>query len=226
MGRLRLSGVLWRERDFLRLWAGQSVSMVGSQVSSLALPLVAIVLLHASTFEVAALGVVEFLPFVVLTLPAGVWVDRLRRRPILVGADWGRAAVLASIPLAYGIGGLTLGQLFACGFLTGVFTVFFDVAYQSYLPSLVARENVMEGNAKLEFSRAGSQVAGPSIAGALIGAFTAAWAVLVDAVSFGSVCVPTDAHPPVRRAHPTLSAKRARCGERSRPDFATHGSTR
>jgi MFS family permease len=176
--------VLWRERDFLRLWAGQSVSMVGSQVSSLALPLVAIVLLHASTFEVAALGVVEFLPFVVLTLPAGVWVDRLRRRPILVGADWGRAAVLASIPLAYGIGGLTLGQLFACGFLTGVFTVFFDVAYQSYLPSLVARENVIEGNAKLEFSRAGSQVAGPSIAGALIGAFTAAWAVLVDAVSF------------------------------------------
>jgi MFS family permease len=128
-------------------------------VSGLALPLVAILVLKASTFEVAALGVVEFLPFVLLTLPAGVWVDRLRRRPILVVADWGRAVALGSVPLAYALGGLTLGQLYVVGFVVGVFTVFFDVSYQSYLPSLVDRDRLVEGNAKLELSRAGGDVA-------------------------------------------------------------------
>jgi MFS family permease len=182
--RARTAGVLWRDSDFLRLWSAQSVSMVGSQVSGLALPLVAILVLKASTFEVAALGVLEFLPFVLLTLPAGVWVDRLRRRPILVVADWGRAVALGSVPLAYALGGLTLGQLYVVGFVVGVFTVFFDVSYQSYLPSLVDRDRLVEGNAKLELSRAGADVAGPTIAGALVGALTASYAVLVDAISF------------------------------------------
>jgi MFS family permease len=177
-------GTLWRNRDFALLWSAQSVSMVGSQVSGLALPLVAILVLHASTFAVAALGVVEFLPFVLLTLPAGVWVDRLRRRPILIAADVGRAVVLGSVPLTYAFGGLTLVQLYAVGFLTGVFTVFFDVSYQSYLPALVDKEHVIEGNAKLELSRAGSQVAGPTLAGALVSALTASYAVAVDAFSF------------------------------------------
>lgn len=180
----RLGGELWREADFLRLWAAQSVSMVGSEVSRLALPLVAILVLKATTFEVAALGIVELLPFLLLTLPAGVWVDRLRRRPILVAADLGRAVVLGSVPAAQVLGVLTLGHLYVVGFLTGVFTVFFDVSYQSYLPSLVERARIIEGNAKLELSRAGSSVAGPTIAGALVGALTAAYAVLVDAVSF------------------------------------------
>jgi MFS family permease len=177
-------GTLWRNRDFAHLWSAQSVSMVGSEVSGLALPLVAILVLHASTFAVAALGVVEFLPFVLLTLPAGVWVDRLRRRPILIAADVGRAVVLGSVPLTYAFGGLTLVQLYAVGFLTGVFTVFFDVSYQSYLPALVDKEHVIEGNAKLELSRAGSQVAGPTLAGALVSALTASYAVAVDAFSF------------------------------------------
>jgi MFS family permease len=177
-------GTLWRNRDFALLWSAQSVSMVGSEVSGLALPLVAILVLHASTFAVAALGVVEFLPFVLLTLPAGVWVDRLRRRPILIAADVGRAVVLGSVPLTYAFGGLTLVQLYAVGFLTGVFTVFFDVSYQSYLPALVDKEHVIEGNAKLELSRAGSQVAGPTLAGALVSALTASYAVAVDAFSF------------------------------------------
>jgi MFS family permease len=182
--RLRPGGALWRDADFLRLWSAQTVSLIGSQVSGLALPLVAILVLHATTFEVAALGTVEFLPFVLLALPAGVWVDRIRRRPILIAADWGRAALLASIPLAHLAGALTLWQLYAVGFLVGVFTVFFDVAYQSYLPSLVEREHVIDGNAKLELSRAASQVTGPTIAGLLVGALTAAYAVAADALSF------------------------------------------
>lgn len=183
--------MLWRNRDFALLWSAQSVSMVGSQVSGLALPLVAILVLHTSTFAVAALGVVEFLPFVLLTLPAGVWVDRLRRRPILIASDWGRVVVLGSVPLAYALGGLTLAQLYVAGFLTGVFTVFFDVSYQSYLPALVDKEHVIEGNAKLEFSRAGSQVIGPTLAGALVSALTPAYAVAIDAFSFvaSAVCL-------------------------------------
>jgi MFS family permease len=177
-------GTLWRNRDFALLWSAQSVSMVGSEVSGLALPLVAILVLHASTFAVAALGVVEFVPFVLLTLPAGVWGDRLRRRPILIASDWGRAVALGSVPLAYAFGGLTLAQLYVVGFVTGVFTVFFDVSYQSYLPALVDKEHVIEGNAKLELSRAGSRVAGPTLAGVLVSVLTASYAVAVDAFSF------------------------------------------
>jgi MFS family permease len=168
----------------LRLWGAQTVSQVGSQVSGLALPLVAILSLHATTFQVAALGTVEFVPFVLLTLPAGVWVDRMRRRPILIAADWGRAFVLGSVPFAYLLDALTLGQLYVVGFLAGVGTVFFDVAYQSYLPALVEREHLIEGNTKLEFSRAASQVTGPTIAGALVAALKAPYAVATDAASF------------------------------------------
>src|SRR5713101_7775179 len=116
----RARGLLWRNGDFLFLWSAQTVSEFGSQVTNLALPLAAIYVLKATTFEVAALGVVEFLPFVLFSLPAGVWVDRLRRRPILIAADLGRGAALASIPLAYVAGALTLGQLYAVGFVTGV----------------------------------------------------------------------------------------------------------
>jgi MFS family permease len=180
----RPRGLLWQNGDFLRLWAAQSVSQFGSQVTNLALPLAAILVLKASTFEVAALSVVEFLPFVLFSLPAGVWVDRLRRRPILIAADWGRAAALASIPLAYVAGALTLGQLYAVGFVSGVLTVCFDVAYQSYLPSLVERDQIGEGNSKLEISRSTAQVAGPGLAGILVGAFSAPYAIALDAASF------------------------------------------
>jgi MFS family permease len=182
--RLRLRGPLWRNRDFLRLWSAQTVSQFGSQVTTLALPFVAILVLKASTFEIAALGVVEFLPFVFFSLPAGVWVDRLRRRPILIAADWGRAIALVSVPAAYAVGVLTLGQLYLVAFVTGVLTVFFDVSYQSYLPSLVQRDEIAEGNSKLEVTRSAAQVAGPGIAGVLVGALTAPYAILVDASSF------------------------------------------
>jgi MFS family permease len=177
-------GGLWRHADFLKLWSAETVSQFGTQISQVALPLVAVLELHASAFQVAALGTVEFLPFLLFTLPAGVWIDRLPRRPILVIADAGRACALGSIPVAAAIGHLTLGQLYVAGFVTGTLTVFFDVSYQSYLPSLVERSQLVDGNSKLEISRSVAQIGGPAVSGVLVRAFTAPYAVLADAVSF------------------------------------------
>ena len=185
--RLRLSwpeGGLWRHGDFLKLWSGQTVSQVGSQVSGLALPLAAVLVLDASAFEVATLGAVEFLPFLLFALPAGVWVDRLRRKPILIVTDICRGVLLASIPLAYLLDALTMGQLYVVGFLVGIGTVFFDVSYQSYLPSLVRRDQLVEGNSLLEVTRNAAQIGGPGLAGVLVGVMTAPYAILLDAISF------------------------------------------
>jgi MFS family permease len=182
--RLWPTGGLWRQPDFLKLWSAETVSQVGTQISQLALPLAAIDVLHASAFEVAALTTVEFLPFLLVSLPAGVWVDRLRRRPLLVLGDLSRAALLASVPIAYAFDALTIWQLYGVGFFVGIATVFFDVAYQSYLPSLVERQQLVEGNAKLEISRSAAQTAGPGFAGLLIDFLKAPFAVAVDAVSF------------------------------------------
>jgi MFS family permease len=177
-------GGLWRHPDFLKLWSAETVSQFGTQVSLLAIPLAAVIVLDATAFQVAALGTVEFLPFLLFTLPAGVWVDRLPRRPILVVGDFGRAFLLASIPLAYLTGHLTLAQLYLVGFATGICTVFFDVAYQSYLPSLVEREQIIDGNSKLEISRSAAQIGGPGLGGVLVQLLTAPYAILADAVSF------------------------------------------
>src|SRR5215212_3750978 len=141
--RLWPQGGLWRHPEFLKLWSAQTVSQFGTQISQVALPLVAVLELDATAFQVAALGTVEFLPFLLFTLPAGVWVDRLPRRATLIVGDVGRGLLLATVPLAHFAGGLTLGQLYAVGFLTGILTVFFDVAYQSYLPALVEREHLV-----------------------------------------------------------------------------------
>jgi len=175
---------LLRHPDFLRLWGAETVSQIGTQVSQLAIPFIAIDVLGASTFEVALLGVVAFLPFLLIGLPAGVWVDRLRRRPVMIVGDLGRAVALATIPVAFLAGVLTVLQLYVVGFVVGVLTVFFDVAYQSYLPSLVARDQLQDGNAKLEISRAGAAVVGPGLAGVLIGVLRAPLAVAADAISF------------------------------------------
>src|SRR5262249_46529807 len=159
---------LWQNGDFLRLWSAQTVSQIGSQVTLLALPFVAILVLRATTFEIAALGVVDYAPLLLFALPAGAWVDRLRRRPLMIAADLGRAAALASIPIVHALGGLTLAQLYVVGFLAGTLTVFFDVSYQSALPAFVQRDEIAEANAKLELTRSAAQVSGPSIAGALV----------------------------------------------------------
>ena len=175
---------LWRQGDFMKLWTGQTISQFGDEITLLALPLVAIVTLGAGALEMGALGVIRFLPWILFTLPAGVWVDRMRRRPILLSADVARALVLASIPIAFLGGWLTIWQIYVVAFLAGTLEVFFDVAYQSYLPTIVERDELVEGNSKLELSRAGSSVVGPTVAGFLVEALRAPFAILVDAISY------------------------------------------
>jgi MFS family permease len=177
-------GRLWRHPDFLLLWWGQTVSRAGSQVSQLALPTVAILVLHATPFEVGLLSALEFLAFPVLGLVAGVYADRLRRRPIMIVTDIGRAIVLGSVPVGYFAGALSMYQLYAVALVTGVCTVFFEIAYQSYLPALIDRGDLVEGNSKLEVTSSGAQIVGPALAGFLIQVFKAPLAVLVDAASF------------------------------------------
>jgi MFS family permease len=177
-------GVLLGHRDFRLLWGGETVSELGSQVSLLAIPLLAVRTLHATTIEMGLLTAASTAAFLVVGLPAGVWVDRLRRRRVMIWADLGRVLALGSVPVAYTIGRLTLAQLFVVTLASGILTVFFDVAYQSYLPTLVGREHVVEGNAKLTGSAQVAAVAGPSVAGGLVQAIGGSRAVAVDSVSF------------------------------------------
>lgn len=175
---------LWRQGDFMKLWTGQTISQFGDEITLLALPLLAINILGAGPVEMGILGVVRFLPWIFFTLPAGVWVDRMRRRPILIGADIARAVVLATIPAGFIMGWLSIWQVYVVAFLAGTLEVFFDVAYQSYLPSIVERDELVEGNSKLELSRAGSSVAGPSVAGFLVELVRAPFAIAFDALSY------------------------------------------
>jgi MFS family permease len=175
---------LYRHADFRRLWAGQTISQFGSQVSTLALPLVAVVALHASAIRVSLLAMFGILPYLLFALPAGAWVDRVARRPVLIGADAARAVVLGSIPLAAAVAHVTFAQLVVVGFVAGTMTVLFDVAYQSYLPSLVEQDDLVDANSKLEISRSGAQIGGPGMAGLLIQWLGAPYSVGIDAVSF------------------------------------------
>jgi MFS family permease len=178
------AGGLWAHRDFLKLWSGQSISELGSQVSQLAIPWVAAVALHASPLEFLILGMLGFLPFILFALPAGVWVDRLRRLPILIAGDLARAVLLTLIPVLWAFDALRMWQLLVLQFTIGIFTVLFDVAYQAYLPALVAREELIDGNSKLQLTVSVAQVAGPSASGGLIAAITATYAIVLDAASF------------------------------------------
>jgi MFS family permease len=175
---------LRRHRDFRRLWFGDTVSQFGTQVTVLAVPLTAVLYLNASRAEVGVLTALEFVGFLVIGLPAGAWCDRWHRRPVMVTADLARFLLLLSIPVAAWAHALTIWQLFAVLLLVSVATVFFDVAYQSYLPALIDADDLTEGNAKLQGSAAVAMVAGPSIAGFLIQSLRAPIAIVVDAVSF------------------------------------------
>jgi MFS family permease len=179
-----MRSALYRHADFRRLWAAQTVSRFGSQISQLALPLVAVLSLKSSAFRVSLLGAVEMLPFLLVALPAGAWVDRVARRPVLIAADAGRALALGSVPVAAAVAHVTYVQLCIVGFITGTLTVFFDVSYQSFLPALVERGHLVEANSKLEISSSASQIAGPGIAGLLIQWITAPFAIAGDAASF------------------------------------------
>jgi MFS family permease len=176
---------LWRQRNFLRFWAAQTVSVFGDQVSLLALPLTAVLTLDASATQMGVLTALGWLPHLLFSLGAGVWIDRRRRRRrVMVWADLGRAAVLASVPLASELGGLGIGQLYVVTFLVGTLTVFFDLSYSSAFVSVVPREQVLDANGKLFTTRALSYVAGPSLAGVLVQLLTGPIAILADAFSF------------------------------------------
>ena len=179
----RLSGLL-RHPDFLKLWTGQSVSLLGSQVTRLAMPFTAVLTLHATPAEMGILGAVQLAPFLLLGLFVGVWVDRLHRRPILIAADIGRALLLSAIPLMALTHTLRIEYMYLVGFLLGTLELFFDVAYMSFLPSLIEREQLVDGNSMLQMSDSIAQVAGPGLGGALVQILTAPLAILVDALSF------------------------------------------
>ena len=175
---------LWRHRDFMLLWTGQSVSESGSAVTIVALPLTAVVLLGASTLQVGLLSAAGTLPFLLIALPAGLIVDRTAKRRLMICCDLARMLIIGSIPAAYALGVLTIAQLYAAALLAGVLTVFFDVAYQSYVPGLIGSEQLVDGNGKLGATQSFAQVAGPGLGGALFG-FLRAGAMSADAVSYG-----------------------------------------
>jgi MFS family permease len=182
-GRRSFTG-LWRDREFLKFWAASAISDVGSQVSTLALPLIAALLLGATPWQMGLLSAAGAAPVLVMGLFAGVWVDRLRRRPVMIAADVARAVLLLAIPLASALGLLTIEILYAVALLTGSLAVLFDVAFLSFIPSLVREEELIDANSKLEMTSSTAQVAGPGLGGLLIGALGAPFAVLIDALSF------------------------------------------
>jgi len=178
------SRTLWRHRNFLLLWGGQTVSEMGSAVTQLALPLTAVVVLRASTLEVGLLTSAATLAFALIALPAGAIVDRHAKRRLMIWCDIARMLIIGSIPLAAALGALTLGQLYAVAITAGVCTVFFDVSYQSYLPVLIGKEDLVEGNGKLGATQALAQVTGPGIGGGLVALVGAARAMAADAISY------------------------------------------
>ena len=175
---------LWRHRDFMLLWGGQTVSEMGSSVTQLALPLTAVVLLKASTFEVALLTSAATAAFALIALPAGAIVDRHAKRGIMLACDAARVLIIGWVPLAWALGVLMLWQLYVVALAAGVATVFFDVSYQSYLPVLLKPENLMDGNGKLGATQAFAQFTGPGLGGGLVGAVGAATAMWADAISY------------------------------------------
>jgi len=176
---------LHRQPLFLRFWSAQTVSVFGDQVSALAIPLTAILVLDASAFEVGVLTAMAWLPHLIFALPAGVWIDaRPHRRRMMIAADLLRAAALATLPIAYWLGGLTIWQLFAVTFAVGAFSCCFDLASVSFVVALVHRAQYVEAQGRMMTTRSLSYIAGPSVAGFLVQVFGAPVALLADAGSF------------------------------------------
>jgi MFS family permease len=224
---------LWRHADFLKLWVGQTVSELGSVVTRTAVPLVALLVLGAGPREMAFLVVAASLAILLVGFLAGAFVDRLRRRPLLIWADAIRALLLASIPAAYVAGALRMEQLYLVTFTEAALGALFDAAYPAYVPSLIGIDRVVDGNSKLATSEAIAEIGGPGLAGGLVQVISAPFAILVDAVSFAVSAIslllirapepprpPREAPMPIRleiaeglalvRRHPVLYAIAAR----------------
>lgn len=177
-------GKLWHNTDFLKLWAAQSISLMGTQLTSLALPLIAALTLDPSPLQMGLLTAAAQAPFLLVSLPAGVWADRMRRRPILIATDLVSAVLLLSIPLMAATGQLQLPQLYVVIFGIGAFSVLSQIAHRSYVPSLVGHAQLVDANSKLQISYSAADSAGPGLGGLLIQLVSAPLAVLLDAVSF------------------------------------------
>lgn len=196
---------LTRDRDFRVFWFGRAVSDLGDQITLVALPLTAIATLQASAAQIGILTALALAPNLLFSLIAGVWVDRLRRRPILIWTDLGRAVLLMWIPAAYLLGALRIEQLYAIAFATGVLSVLSFVAYQAYLPSLVGRDHIVEANGRILSTQSAAQVAGPGVSGVLVQILTAPLPIVLDAISF-VVCATTVWF--IRRPEPAPSVER------------------
>jgi MFS family permease len=211
---------LWRHPNFVRLWTAAGISAAGTQVTLLALPLTAILVLHASAFEVATLATAATVPNLALGVAAGIWIDRVRRRPVMIAADVGRAVVLASVPVAYVFGVLNLPQLYLVALTGGSLNVLFEIASGAYLPSVVPRAQLVEANAKLQTAIVTAQATGPSIGGALVTLLGAPIAIVVDAVSYlisGSLIASANAPDQVQREpQPKMTSLRTELREAAR----------
>lgn len=200
---------LWRHSDFMKLWTGQTVSEFGSNITRDGLGLAALLVLNATPTQMGFLTAMGAVPVLLLGLFAGVWVDRLRRRPLMIVADLARAAMLFTIPVAALAGALSMAQLYVVVVVAGAFTVLFEAAYHAYLPGLVTREQLMDANSKLALSSSLAEVAGTGLAGILVQLVTAPLAILIDSLSFvfsafslGRIRQPESL--PVAPAHPNV----------------------
>ncbi len=175
---------LWRNTDFTKLWAGETLSQIGSQVTLLVLPIIAIVHLDAGPEQLGWLKAAQTAPVLVVALLVGVWLDGHRRRPLLVLANLGRALLLGLIPLLFLMGGLSLSAVLVISALVGTLTVCFDIGYVSYVPALVDREQLVRANSRLESTYSISEIGGPGLGGLLVGLFAAPFVLLVDAATY------------------------------------------
>jgi MFS family permease len=178
------TGGLLANRDFVRLWAGQTVSLIGTQVTQFAMPLVAVLSLNATVLEVGILNALRFVPVLLLSLFAGVWLDRRRRRPILICCAIGNSLLIGLVPIASVTGVLSIGLLYLVTTLVGLLNMVFDVGALSYVPQLVERRHLSQANSRLQASNAVAGISGPGLAGLLIGLITAPITLSVDAVSY------------------------------------------
>ncbi len=192
-------------RDFRLLWTGETTSSLGSSISAVALPLVALTVLHASVLSISVLTAAAWLPWLIVGLPAGAWVDRLPRRRVMMTADLVSLAAFGSVPVAAAGGWLTITQLLIAALVAGVSTVFFQTAYRAFLPALLGPDDLLEGNAKLQGSEQVTHVAGPGLAGLIAQAISPVGGVIADAASFAvsAACLSR-----IRVQEPRLAASR------------------
>jgi MFS family permease len=179
-----MAGRLWQNKDFIKLWSGGLISVFGSAITSLALPLIAITTLNAGATEMGILKALGQMPVLLFGFFVGAWVDRVKRRPLMITADFGRAILMAMIPILALLGEIRIEFLYIVVFLTGTLSAIFDLAVTSFLPSVVGKENLIEGNSKIQISHSVASIGGPGLAGVLIQVITAPIALALDALSF------------------------------------------